>query len=820
MPFDRQIVTDTTIWQISILSVDGDTSGELQAFGIGDGSEKLIYSFFGRETVWEESWMIANQEAREREEWQTFRLRIGYDWKIRYGYLPSIDELYFINDNDTTNPAATVYFDEIRDITADIPPEPRPKVRWIVDPTVETPGTAIRFHSSIENRDPADIFVRWDFGDGFTGSGWDPIHVFREEGRYRVGLEAVGNEGLIGRTSLLVESGNVRLARSVDLAFCGDIMLARRYEENGGIIQRLGPEAVFSRIRQRTTEADIFVVNLECPLTDEGTPHPTKDIYFRGRPANVAGLTYAGVDVASLANNHMSDYGSRGLEESIDVLDAAGILYNGAGLTEYEAMQPAFKTINGMRFGFLGYCNRTGRDYNARPYLDAGFDKDGYLWLTADNIMQTVPEAEALCDYLIVSIHGGTEYDLAPMAMGSRDPDWSSDWPIYPPAEIDSATRELSHMAIDLGADLIIQHHPHVLQGFEIYNGVPIASSLGNFAFDQNFFETWPSALIWANFTDDGLESVEIEPVFVDNYYPTPAVGAIGAAILDRLSGYSTPLNATVYADYGRMRGVISLQPENLSQFMAVCTTAVQFRDFGQGDYYRSAPVRIEQGGYIEEVTGLLPNALDENVQVRLGREILLVGNMELEGATIWNYNSNYEARDSQFVTGGRYSSKLWRNQGQQDGVTDLIQRIPTHGGGDLLTVTGWVRLNNGRDAGLGVRYYRYRYDNNQVNIFGDEYVEGRQQGTFDWKYLWGELTVPDGCDFINVRWQLYGPLQGGSNQMWVDDVKVIRWDDWQSLSDPVPVDYPNDYYYLQVQTTRPVEEGAVRYRTVRIGGN
>jgi len=820
LPFDRQIISDSTVWQISVMSVDGDTSAELQAFGVGDGSEKLIYDFYGRETVWAEEWMIANQEARRRGRWETFRLRVGYDWKVRYGYLPSIDELYFINDNDTTNPAASIYFDELTDITASLEPEPRPKARWEIDPKVEGPGVAVRFRANVENRDPARVSLLWDFGDGRTGVGFDPIHFFADNNIYTVGLDAVGVEGLVGRTSLQVEVGDVRVAQSASLAFSGDVMMARRYEQNGGIIQRLGPEVIFSRIRHHTTAADIFIVNLECPLTDEGIVHPTKDIAFRGRPANIAGLTYAGVDVANLANNHMSDYGARGLEESMQVLDDAGILHSGAGLNEYEAMKPVFKTVNGIRFGFIGFCNRTGRDFGDRPFLDAGFDKDGYLWLTADNIMQTVPPTDEVCDYLIVSIHGGAEYDLAPLAMGQRDPAWSSEWPIYPPAEIDSATRQLAHMAIDLGADLIIQHHPHVLQGFEVYNGVPIASSLGNFAFDQDFSETWPSALVWANFTREGLQSFEIEPVFVDNYYPTPAVGSLGAAILDRLSGYSTPLNATVYADYNRMRGVVSLHPETLTRTEEAPESPVEFRYFPEDDYYRSAPIRIDPGGYIREVSELLPEALDESVEVRLGREILLVGNMEAEGAAIWLYNSNYEARDSQFVVSGRYSSKLWRNQGQADGVTDMLQRIPTRPT-DPLTLAGWIRLNNGRDAALSARYYRYRYDNQPQNIIGaDETAEGRHQGTFNWRYVWQDLTVPDGCDFLNIRWQLYGALAGGGNQMWTDDVNLIRWDDWQSLSDPVPVDYPNDYYYMQIQTRRPVEEGAVKYRTVRLGSN
>jgi len=814
LAFERTEVEDSTVWTIAVMSSGGNTVAELQAFGVGDGAEELIYTFAGKETVWEHSWNISNQDIRTRGRWQVWRLAIGYDWNIRYGYYPSIDELIFINDNDTTNPAAVVYFDELIDITGDIPPQPKPKARWSVDLTSDGSGTGVRFLATVNNREPNDVALRWDFGDGFSGSGYNPLHFYRQDGVYRVGLEARAAEGSVGRTNLVVEVGSVRTQKSVICAFVGDVMLARRYEDVGGLIREEGPEAVFERIRDRTRTADIFQANLECPLTDEGTQHPTKEFAFRGRPENVAGLVSAGADVVSLANNHSGDYSRRGLEETGQVLDAAGILRHGAGLNEYEALQPVFKTVNGIRIGFLGYCNRTGRDYNARPFLDAGFDREGYAYFSADNIIRSVPEAAAQCDLLAVIVHGGQEYELAPLAIpqNSAYPPWSEEVITYS-ARLDSATRELEHMAIDLGAGIVIGHHPHILQGYEVYNGVVIAHSLGNFAFDQNFWETWPSVIVWAEINQDGVQRVELEPIFVDRYQPTPAIGNLGSRILDRLAGYSTPLNATVVPNYEQMRATVAINPETVNREYVDHEVTLATRYIPSLDVWRTEPFEFAGEGFPTAITGLEPNGFDSDWEVRLGRDILLVGNMESEGASVWNYNSGYEGRDSTDVYGGRYSSFLRRNAGMGDAVTDMIQRIPIIRNEEL-TLVGHLRITNGRNARIAVRWYRYRYDNLPENILGDSTGGASLTGDLDWQKVWGEVKAPDGADFGNVRWQLYAP-QNGSGTLWADDVKLVRWDGWNDFEASLPVDSPSDLCYLQIQTRRPLEQITVRYRTV-----
>ena len=135
--------------------------------------------------------------------------------------------------------------------------------------------------------------------------------------------------------------------------FVGDIMLARRMED---FIDLYGYEPIFNPTIPILSEAaDITVANLECPLTDQGTPHPTKSVVFRGSPENVAALSYAGIDVVTIANNHTIDYGLVGLQQTQSVLDEEEILYFGAGADFYEAMQPAFYLKSGVNISITWF---------------------------------------------------------------------------------------------------------------------------------------------------------------------------------------------------------------------------------------------------------------------------------------------------------------------------------------------------------------------------------------------------------------------------------------------------------------------------------
>jgi poly-gamma-glutamate capsule biosynthesis protein CapA/YwtB (metallophosphatase superfamily) len=822
---DPVALTDSTIWQLAILSLDGDTLGDLQAFGLGDGEEQLFYAFHGRRVVWEQPWNIANQDVNPRGDWELFQLAVGYDWNIRYEYLPEITEFYFINDNDNNDPPSQIYFDELIDVTESTPRPPKVRLTWSVyndglQPQVIGMGAAVLFRALVTGREPDELDYYWDFGDDAFSRLTTPTHHYIGDGSYSIALTVGSPDGGMGYARSFLEIGEYRGERTLSACFTGDVMLARRYIQPGGIITERGPEAVFERVSDRLNEADITFINLECPLTDEGTPHPTKSIIFRSQPENVAGLTSAGVDVVCLANNHIHDYGRRGLEETLEVLDSAGIAHSGAGLNEYQALQPTFRTVRGVRIGMLAYCNRTGRDYSERPFGDASFDKFGFAYFSADNLLRSVPDAADLCDLLVIYVHGGWEYAQIPSRRDEVEnmPANPEEWPVVS-VERDSATRELEHLAIDLGADLVIGTHPHVLQGFEIYNGVVIAHSLGNFAFDQDFFETWPSATVWADIVDGRIEEVWIEPIFIDNYLPTSASGDLGRKILDRLAGYSTPLGTPLVLDNESAAGGlahVALDPDRINREEQEFTVTGGLRYIESEQLYRSEPLRLDGGGYPASIISVTAGGEDLQCSVSLGREILLVGNMEDEGAAIWNYNTDWERADDQVVHNGSRSSYLERPQGWLDIITDLTQRIPVDYLNDRLTLSGWLRTENARDAGLEARYYRWRYNNDPPNIFGDQVVERRLQGDNDWTYLWDELDIPDTTGFVNVRWQLFGPEEG-TGRLWADDVELVRWEQFAPYEGGREIPYPSDLFYLQVETLTETDDITVTYRTVTL---
>lgn len=199
------------------------------------------------------------------------------------------------------------------------------------------------------------------------------------------------------------------------------------------------PTAAFLR------RGDLTLINLEAPLI-AGCPVTDSGMQFCGDPRAVQGLTYAGVDVACTANNHIGNYGSQGIQETWRRLTAAGIRPCGLGTT-------AYRTVRGLRFAFLAY-NAVGERFD---------------YATA---REQIRAARRRADVVIVSVHWGKEYVSVPtIAPGIADDD-----PV-----------KVGRWIIDSGADLVIGNHPHQVQGVEIYRGRLITYAHGNFAFDQMF---------------------------------------------------------------------------------------------------------------------------------------------------------------------------------------------------------------------------------------------------------------------------------------------------------------------------------------------
>ncbi len=313
----------------------------------------------------------------------------------------------------------------------------------------------------------------WNFGDGSTSNEQDPSHTFlvTDDHPYKVLLRVVDSTNRWGQASCSVEVDPGNSSFPVTLNFVGDIMLARRYENPGGVIPTLGVEAIFAPTKPFLGDAaDITIANLECPLTTYWEHHPTKSIYFKGSPANVAGLTYAGIDIVTLANNHTLDYMLQGMQETQSVLDENDILYMGAGENSYEAYLPAFYSKSGVNFAFLAASDRTGQYNNEQPYLNAGYNKPGFAYLEPYYIKKQIDEVKNVSDLVVLEWHTGIEYSSDPgekcdtcSLFGEEN---ESDENYFPLALAPTPkNRTTTHFAIDNGADLVICHHPHMMQG-------------------------------------------------------------------------------------------------------------------------------------------------------------------------------------------------------------------------------------------------------------------------------------------------------------------------------------------------------------------
>lgn len=328
---------------------------------------------------------------------------------------------------------------------------------------------------------------------------------------------------------------NKPITPSVSIAAVGDIMIGNHTTY---YIQKYGVDYPFDSTREVLSQANIAFGNLESPFTRTGTKFE-KRFNFKVPPEFAPGLSRAGFDVVTLANNHILDYGIEGLESTLAVLDSIGLAYCGAGLNRAQAQQPAILDRNGFRIGFLGYSLTFPEEFWATRSRGG----TNYPYNLKENIEQT----DSLADFVVVTFH------------------WGGEGLNYPK----EYQKYFAHAAIDYGADLVLGHHPHVLQGLEIYKNRVIAYSLGNFSFSSYSRKAAESMILKVHLTYNGLLYAKIIPVSVDNYeisfQPKILRGSRADAIIANLQKFSEPLNSTnIIENDGYIRGVHFTRDDSL----------------------------------------------------------------------------------------------------------------------------------------------------------------------------------------------------------------------------------------------------------------
>lgn len=311
---------------------------------------------------------------------------------------------------------------------------------------------------------------------------------------------------------------------TVNLAFVGDILQG---EYINSWLQQEGYSYPFQKALFHLSSADITAGNLEMPITTRGTADDEKTFVFKGAPEGLQGLVDAGIDVVSLANNHTLDYGVEGMLDTITHLDEYGIKHVGAGNNDAEAYSPVIQEVNGIKVAYIGvsrvlpYTTWKANKYTAG--LAEAYD-------TASRALQAIEEAEKLADITIVMIHWGIERNNKP----------------------ENYQLQLARNFIDAGADMIVGSHPHVLQGFEQYNGKWIAYSLGNFVFASHpKGKQAESGVLGATCKITAECEMTFYPMKIVNAQPTPVKDEEAKEMLQFLEDVS--LNGVEIDDRGKL---------------------------------------------------------------------------------------------------------------------------------------------------------------------------------------------------------------------------------------------------------------------------
>ena len=311
------------------------------------------------------------------------------------------------------------------------------------------------------------------------------------------------------------------------VVFGGDVMIGRTVS---AWIRRSGPQYPLRGVARQLRDADLAVVNLECAITNslhhwKGAP---KAFYFGAPAAAVTSLSDAGIDLVSLANNHILDYDVAGLADTLGQLRAHGIGHAGAGAHIGQALAPALVERGGTRFAMVAMCDHQA-DFAAtldRPgmaYID--FSDQAAALALIDKAL--APVRQAGVDWPILSLHWGP--NMAP------EPS-----PLF---------RRIAHAAIEMGWKIVFGHSPHIFHGLELYRGCPILYAAGDLVDDYRVdpvLRNDHQLLFELDIAGGALRKVLLHPVVIADCQARPASGAQYDYIARRITALSDAMGTQV----------------------------------------------------------------------------------------------------------------------------------------------------------------------------------------------------------------------------------------------------------------------------------
>lgn len=296
----------------------------------------------------------------------------------------------------------------------------------------------------------------------------------------------------------------------VSLMAVGDVMLGSLPITSGvsSLINKRGPLFPFQHVALKLKKADICFGNLETVLSNTCTKSDQLSL-LSGSPNAAKGLAYAGFNIVSLANNHVMDYGKTALLETINVLSRHGIRFAGARENVESASEPVTVEVKDMKIAFLAYSLLPKAMHRMQDTGDTS------------TILKGIQKAKKRTDVTVVSLHWGYEFVDVPS-----------------PKQI-----QFAHEIIESGADIVLGHHPHVLQGIERYKKGIVAYSLGNFVFDMSPKVTRESVILQCDLSKEGVIDYDVTPIFInDQFQPEILQGENARILLQKIKKLSLQL--------------------------------------------------------------------------------------------------------------------------------------------------------------------------------------------------------------------------------------------------------------------------------------
>ncbi|MDO4789979.1 MAG: CapA family protein [Porphyromonas sp.] len=262
---------------------------------------------------------------------------------------------------------------------------------------------------------------------------------------------------------------------TLSILFTGDVLLDRGVRVE---IEKRGIDELFSSVSPLFYEADATVINLECPLTDRQTSL-NKRFIFRGEPIWAKALAKAGVTHAAMANNHTNDQGREGIRDTYKHLKEAGIAPLGYGITDEERSAPVVIAKGNVKVALFN---------TVLIPLEGWFPfegKPGVCQHSTSKLSEVIKEYKRRYPetYIVVVVHWGAEYKTTPSVMQQQD----------------------AQKLLQSGADVIVGHHPHVLQPVRKKGKKYVCYSLGNFVFDHKGERESASLIARFDFSTEGI---------------------------------------------------------------------------------------------------------------------------------------------------------------------------------------------------------------------------------------------------------------------------------------------------------------------------